>query len=191
MNYKNDIKREIEESMDVKRHLLSECIDDINKAAEMLIDALRENKKIYLCGNGGSASDCQHIACELVGKLRKKSISVPAFSLVTNISALTALANDFGYENIFSKQLAVYAHAGDILIALSTSGKSLNVIKAAEFAKKHNIKIVVMTGKKETPLSRMADLAIMVPSDDTPRIQESHILIGHILALIIEKVVNR
>lgn len=187
MDYRKDIKKEIEESLNVKELLISKCLDDINRAAEMLIDAIKEDKKIYLCGNGGSASDSQHIACELVGRIRKEPISVPAFSLVTNIATLTALSNDFGYENLFSKQLEVYANKGDILIAISTSGESLNIIKAVETAKKIKMKIIVMTGMKKTKLSRMAELAVMVPSRDTPRIQEAHILIGHIFASIIER----
>ncbi len=187
LDYKNEIKKEMEESLNVKKHLISECLKDINKAVEMLIVAIREDKKIYLCGNGGSASDSQHITCELVGRIRKRDISIPAFSLVSNVSTLTALSNDFGYDSIFSKQLAVYAKRGDILIAISTSGKSLNVIKAVETAKKLNMRIIVMTGKIETELSEMTDVTIMVPSDDTPRIQEAHILIGHIFASILER----
>jgi len=187
LDYKNDIKKEIEESLNVKKLLLSKSIDDINKATNILVDAIKNGNKIYLCGNGGSASDSQHIACELVGRMRKNSISVPAFSLATNISTLTALANDFGYENIFSRQLAVYAKKGDVLIVISTSGKSLNIINAVAEARKLSMKIIVMTGKRENELSKMVDLTIKTPSDDTPRIQEAHILIGHIIASILEK----
>lgn len=187
MDYVQLIRGEIEQSFNIKESLLSTAIDDINRATEMLIETLRNGNKIYLCGNGGSASDSQHIACELVGRLRKKVISVPAFSLAVNIPTLTALSNDFGYDNVFSRQLDVYADNGDLLIAISTSGESENIIKAAEMAKNKSMKIVVMTGKKESTLSRMADCAIMVPSDDTPRIQEIHILIGHIFAAIAEQ----
>ncbi|MCK4233198.1 SIS domain-containing protein [candidate division WOR-3 bacterium] len=185
------MKRDVEESLNIKRLLLSECIDDIEEAAEILIEAVGEDKRIFLCGNGGSASDCQHIASEFVGRIRKKSISVPAVALASNVSTLTALSNDFGYENVFSKQIEVYASTGDVLIAISTSGNSVNVINAVKSAKERDVRVIVMTGKGGTMLSDMADLSIMVPSDDTPRIQEAHILIGHILASILEKAVSR
>lgn len=191
MSYKDEIKRDVEESLNIKRLLLSECIDDIDEAAEILIEAVGEDKRIFLCGNGGSASDCQHIASEFVGRIRKKSISVPAVALASNVSTLTALSNDFGYENVFSKQIEVYASTGDVLIAISTSGNSVNVINAVKSAKERDVRVIVMTGKGGTMLSDMADLSIMVPSDDTPRIQEAHILIGHILASILEKAVSR
>ncbi len=187
MNYKKHIKKEIEDSINVKKLVLSECIEDINRAAEMLITAHKNRKKIYLCGNGGSASDSHHIACELAGRLRKKTISIPAISLSTNISTMTALANDFGYDEVFSRQLKVYADTGDILIALSTSGKSTNVIKTIRIARKLRIKVISLTGKKHTELSKKADVAIMVPSGDTPRIQEAHIMIGHIFAAVLER----
>jgi D-sedoheptulose 7-phosphate isomerase len=187
LNYKSEIKMKIEESLEVKSLILSECIDDINKALEILVKAVRKGKKIFLCGNGGSASDSQHIACELIGRIREHSISVPAFSLASNISTLTALSNDFGYENIFSKQLTVYGKEGDILIVISTSGESLNIIRALEVARKLNMKIIGLTGKKENRLSSMANLTIRVPSDDTPRIQEAHIMIGHILTSVLKR----
>lgn len=187
LNYKSEIKKKIEESLEVKSLILSECIDDINKALEMLVEAVRKGRRIFLCGNGGSASDSQHIACELIGRIREHGISVPAFSLASNISTLTALSNDFGYENIFSKQLTVYGKEGDILIVMSTSGESLNIIRALETARKLNMKIIGLTGRKENRLSSMANLAIRVPSDDTPRIQEAHIMIGHILTSVLKR----
>ncbi len=190
MDYRRDIKKETEESIQVKQRILAECIEEINVAAKMMVNAVKQGKKIYLCGNGGSASDSQHIACELVGRLRRKSIAVPAIALVTNIPVLTAIANDLGYEDVFSKQIEVFGTAGDILVAITTSGESRNVIKAVESAKEKQMKILVMTGKVENSLTKLADCAIMVPSTDTPRIQEAHILIGHILALCIEKAVS-
>jgi D-sedoheptulose 7-phosphate isomerase len=186
LDFKQKIIGEIEQSFHIKKDLLSVSINEINRAAEMLVETLRSENRIFLCGNGGSASDSQHIACELVGRLRKKVISAPVFSLAVNVPTLTALSNDFGYENVFSRQLDVYAEKGDLLIAISTSGESKNIIKAAEMGKKKGMRIVVMTGEKESLLSKLANCAIMVPSDDTPRIQEVHILIGHIFAAIIE-----
>jgi len=191
LDYIKHIKKEIEDSISVKTLVLSECIEDISRAAEILVRAIRKDKKIYLCGNGGSASDSQHIACELIGRLRKKPISIPAISLATNIPTLTALANDFGYDKVFSKQLEVYANSGDVLIALSTSGKSANVLNTLRIARKLKMRIIAMTGKEKTRLSNTADISIRVPSNDTPRIQEAHIMIGHILASILEKKANR
>ena len=112
-----------------------------------------KGKKIYLCGNGGSAADSEHIACELVGRLRKKDIAVGAYSLASNIPVLTALANDYGYESVFARQLAVYGMKDDILIALSTSGESANVIKAAEVARERAMKLIVLTGEHENALA--------------------------------------
>lgn len=187
MSFQDDIRKEIEKSLSVKDLVLKECVEDINKAIEVLIKAIHENRTIFLCGNGGSASDCQHIACELVGRIRKKSISVSAISLAANISVITALSNDFGYEYVFSKQLSVYAQKGDVLIAISTSGTSLNVLKAVEIAREIGVKTIVMAGRNKTALTEFADVAIEVPSDDTPKIQEGHIMIGHIFASILEK----
>ncbi|OQX51618.1 MAG: hypothetical protein B5M53_10870 [Candidatus Cloacimonas sp. 4484_209] len=191
MNYREKIKKEIEESANIKRLLMDNTLDQINKAVDILVRAIRKKDRIFLCGNGGSAADSQHIASELVGRLRKRELSHQAFSLATNISTLTALSNDFGYENVFSKQLEVYAQPKDILIAISTSGKSVNVKKAVKKAKEIGMKIIVMTGRKKTMISKLADVAIMVPSYDTPRIQEAHILIGHIFASMIEDAFHR
>jgi D-sedoheptulose 7-phosphate isomerase len=188
LSYKEKVKKEIEENIGMKQQLIEQCLHSINTACEMLISAIKDGKKIYLCGNGGSAADSEHIACELVGRLRKKAISVGAYSLASNIPVLTAIANDYGYETIFAKQLSVYGVNGDILIALSTSGESTNVMRAAEVAREMKMKVIVLTGQGENTLSRMADIAIMVPSRDTPRIQEAHMLIGHVFASVIEEV---
>jgi D-sedoheptulose 7-phosphate isomerase len=182
------VRKEIEENIEMKQQLIEQCLDLINNACEILISAIKDQKKIYLCGNGGSAADSEHIACELVGRLRKKAISVGAYSLASNIPVITALANDYGYETIFAKQLSVYGINGDVLIALSTSGESTNVIRAAEVAREKKMKVIVLTGREENTLSRIADIAIMVPSRDTPRIQEAHMLIGHVFASVIEEV---
>jgi D-sedoheptulose 7-phosphate isomerase len=187
LSFQDEIRREIEESLSVKNLVLKECVEDIEKAVDILIEAIRGKKTIYLCGNGGSASDCQHIACELVGRIRKKSISVSALSLAANISVITALSNDFGYEHVFSKQLGVYAEKGDVLIAISTSGTSLNVLKAVELALKRGVKTIVMAGKNRTQMTEGSDVAIRVPSEDTPKIQEGHIMIGHIFATLVER----
>lgn len=186
LDYREEIKQEIGESIRMKQELIEACLDTINGACEILINAIKEGKRIYLCGNGGSAADSDHIACELVGRLRKRDIGIGAYSLVSNVPVLTALANDYGYENVFARQLDVYGTEGDVLIALSTSGESANVVKAAGVARKKGMKVVVLTGRKENTLSGGADVAIMVPSEDTPRIQEGHMLIGHVIASVVE-----
>lgn len=186
MSYREKIEKEIKENIGMKQELLCCCLDVIVEACEVLVNAIQDGKRIFLCGNGGSAADSEHIACELVGRLRKQDIAVDAYSLASNIPVLTALANDFGYGSIFEKQLRVYGMKGDVLIALSTSGESENVIKAGEVAHQKGMKLIGMTGSRENTLSATADVAIMVPSDDTPRIQEAHMLVGHIMASVIE-----
>jgi D-sedoheptulose 7-phosphate isomerase len=191
VSYKEHIEQEIRENIEMKQELIGCCLDAINDACEVLITAILDGKSIYLCGNGGSAADSEHIACELVGRLRKRDIAVGAYSLASNIPVLTALTNDFGYENVFAKQLRVYGIKGDVLIALSTSGASENVIKAAEVARQKGMKLIGMTGNRENTLAGMADIAIMAPSMDTPRIQEAHMLVGHIMASVIEGVIHK
>lgn len=186
MDYSEQVRREIEESIRVKQGLTGRCLDAIVAACEALIGAIRDGKRIYLCGNGGSAADSEHIACELVGRLRKRDIAVSAYSLASNIPVLTALANDFGYENVFSRQVEVHGERGDVLIALSTSGESANVVRAAGVARTKGMTVIALTGEQENTLSGMGDIVIRVPASDTPRIQEAHMLIGHIVASVIE-----
>jgi D-sedoheptulose 7-phosphate isomerase len=190
VSFKEIIKEEMEESIAAKQRLVMVCLDAIAAAAEMIVDSISHGGRIYLCGNGGSAADSEHIACELIGRLRKKRIAVPAYSLASNVPVLTALSNDYGYENVFAKQIEVHGLKDDLVIAISTSGESENVVKAAEAAQKKSMRVIAMTGKRENTLAGMADVAIMVPSDDTPRIQEGHMLIGHVLASVIEGAVN-
>lgn len=186
MDYSEQVRREIEENIRVKQGLTGRCLDAIVAACEALIGAIRDGKRIYLCGNGGSAADSEHIACELVGRLRKRDIAVSAYSLASNIPVLTALANDFGYENVFSRQVEVHGERGDVLIALSTSGESANVVRAAGVARTKGMTVIALTGEQENTLSGMGDIVIRVPASDTPRIQEAHMLIGHIVASVIE-----
>jgi D-sedoheptulose 7-phosphate isomerase len=148
---------------------------------------LSYGQKTILAGNGGSAADAQHIAAELVGRYGFDRPSIPSLALTTDTSNLTAIGNDYGYDQVFSRQLEGMGHGGDIFIGISTSGNSINIIKAFESAKKKNIMTVALTGKDGGEMAKMADIALVVPSNSTPRIQESHILIGHILCDIIEK----
>ncbi len=146
----------------------------------MICEALASGKKVLLCGNGGSAADAQHIAAELVGCYEKQRRSWPAIALTTDTSALTAVSNDLGYEQVFARQVAGLAQAGDVLIAISTSGKSKNVLQAAEEARKAGCKIIALTGASAEPLGRLCDVIVAVPSIRTARVQEAHITIGHL-----------
>ncbi len=187
------IKSQIEESIHTKKLLLTNCIESIEKASNILVNALKENHKILLCGNGGSAADAQHIAAELIIRYKSESerISLPAISLATDTSVLTACGNDYGFDYLFSRQIQGIANKGDVLIAISTSGNSKNIIQAIYEAKNKEMKIIVLTGstggKIKKELSSIIDVIIQVPSDITARIQECHILIGHIFCEYIEK----
>lgn len=154
----------------------------------MICDALTGGKKILLCGNGGSAADAQHIAAELVGCYEKQRRSWPAIALTTDTSALTAVSNDLGYEEVFARQLAGLAQTGDLLIAISTSGRSKNVLKAAERARELGCRTIALTGASSDPLGSICDLTVAVPSKRTSRIQEAHITIGHLWCELVDQI---
>ena len=161
-------------------------IPKINNLTNSIISAFKEEKKILICGNGGSAADAQHFSSELIGKYEKERSSFPAIALTTDSSAITAISNDFGFDNVFSRQIEGLGDPGDILIVISTSGNSKNLIKAIETAKKKNIKCIALLGKKGGLISEMVDLEIIIPSNRTSRIQEMHGLIIHIICGLIE-----
>ena len=154
--------------------------DEVDAAAEIIIDCLQQGGKIFFCGNGGSAGDAQHLEAEFLGRFLKERQALPAIALTTNASAVTAIANDYGYVEIFSRQLAGLAKAGDVLVGISTSGNSPNVIKAFHTAKEHQVKTIALTGQNISDASTLADHAIRVPSTHTPRIQEMHLSLIHI-----------
>ena len=183
------IKNIINESIAVKEKLAKQSIKDMRKVAELCINSLKNGGKIIFCGNGGSAADSQHLATELVVRFKKDRKAIPALALTTNTSALTAIANDYGYEKVFSRQLEALANKNDVLIAISTSGKARNVVEAVKKAKDMGVKTIALTGESGKEFAKSCDLAIVVNSLDTARIQESHILIGHILCEIIEDAV--
>jgi D-sedoheptulose 7-phosphate isomerase len=174
------LSRSLQEHLEAIRFLLDTSLAQISAAGLLICDTLRAGNKILLCGNGGSAADAQHIAAELVGRYEQQRQAFPAISLTTDTSALTALSNDYGYEEVFARQVAALANAGDVLIAISTSGKSPNVIKAAEKAKVLGCKTIALTGCSGEPLASQCDLAVVVPSERTSRVQEAHITIGHL-----------
>ena len=186
---KKYIKDQIKKSYETKQAIYEneDLLNKIEQVVQKCVDLYRTNKKTILAGNGGSAADAQHIAAELVGRYGFDRPSIPSLALTTDTSNLTAIGNDYGYDQVFSRQLEGMGQDGDIFIGISTSGNSVNIIKAFESAKKKNIFTVALTGRDGGKMAQMADIALVVPSHSTPRIQESHILIGHIICDIIEK----
>jgi len=180
------IRGRIEESIQVKQALLSRCLPEIEKAAHMMVSAYGAGKKAVFFGNGGSASDAMHITAELVGSYLKRRKALPALALNANASILTALSNDYGYDELFSHQMPAYLQAGDVAVGLSTSGRSTNVLKGIQAARALGAKTLALLGKDGGTIAREADVSIVVPSSATDRIQESHILIGHILCEMVE-----
>ena len=177
----------LQEHLETIQSLLRATIKDIEQSGQMICDALVAGKKVLLCGNGGSAADAQHIAAELVGCYEKQRRSWPAIALTTDTSALTAVSNDLGYEQVFARQLAGLAQAGDVVIAISTSGRSKNVLKAVERARELGCRTIALTGASTDPLGSMCDLTVAVPSSRTSRIQEAHITIGHLWCEMVDQ----
>lgn len=186
---KNYIIKQIADSAATKQAILDNepLLDTIVSVAKACVEVYRQGKKTMLAGNGGSAADAQHIAAELVGRYGFDRPSIPSLALTTDTSNLTAIGNDYGYDKVFSRQLEGMAHEGDIFIGISTSGNSQNIINAFESAKDRGVTTVALVGRDGGKMAAMADYSIIIPSNATPRIQESHILIGHILCDIIEK----
>jgi len=188
-NFQHDVKKLIEASIVVKQELLrsGDVVLAIAKTSEILIDALQKGNKALLFGNGGSAADAQHIAAELVGRFAFDRPALPALALSVNTSCVTAIGNDFGFEQVFSRQLEALARPGDVAIGISTSGNSANVIHALTTAKKIGLHTVCLTGRTGGRLRSEVDHCICAPSTEAPRIQECHILIGHIISEIVER----
>jgi D-sedoheptulose 7-phosphate isomerase len=181
----------IKNSFDEHLQLIQEVSQTLNRqisdCAEILFDSLKRGNKILICGNGGSAADAQHIAAEFVGRFETERAALPSIALTTDTSALTALANDYGFERIFARQVEALAREGDVLIAISTSGNSPNVVSAVMSARAKGCKIIGLTGAKGKKLAALCDACILIPADRTARIQEAHITIGHIWCEIIDE----
>ena len=179
----------LKESASVKEELSKQApeLKKIEEVSGAITKALKRGRKVVLFGNGGSAADAQHIACELAGKFTKERRGLSAIALTTNTSALTAIANDYGYAEVFSRQVDGIVNRGDVAIGISTSGESINVVKGLEAAKRKGALAVGLTGAKGGKLSGVADVCIRVPSRDTARIQEAHITIGHIICQLVEE----
>ena len=182
----NKIKSMIEESAEVKKLILS-LSPQIEEATNLVINAIKNNKKIFLAGNGGSASQASHIAAEFVGRYKIERKGLPAIALTSDLSAITAIGNDYGFESIFERQLEALGNDGDVFIALSTSGNSKNLIKAVETSKKMSINVIGLLGKDGGKMKGTSDVEIIVPSDNTPRIQEAHLMILHIICELVDE----
>jgi len=185
---KEKIIKAFEESVSVKQRFIKENLESVIETSRLLSETLNRGNKLILFGNGGSATDASHIACEFVNKFKKERPGLPAITLNTDVAILTAIANDYDFSEIFARQMKVFAQEGDVAIAISTSGNSPNVLKAVDVAKKKKLKIIAFTGARGNNLAAKADHAFIVPSASTPRIQETHITLGHVLCQIVEEI---
>ncbi|WDT82597.1 MAG: D-sedoheptulose 7-phosphate isomerase [Candidatus Manganitrophus sp.] len=173
--------------MQVKEAIVRNMIPEIAQAAAWIVASYGNGGKLVLFGNGGSAGDAQHIAAELVGRFERERRALPAIALTTNTSTLTAIGNDYGYNKIFSRQVEAWVQPTDVVIGISTSGNSPNVLEGIAAAKLKGAKTIGLTGEKGGKLASQTDLCLKVPSSNTARIQESHIMIGHLLCLLLEQ----
>ena len=181
------IEASIKESIKAKEVVLKGQIDNIEKAAALIIDSLKNGGKLLVFGNGGSAADSQHIVAELVGRFKLERKALNAIALTANTSSLTAIANDYGYDVVFSRQIEALGAKGDVALGISTSGNSKNVIEAFKKAKSIGIKTIALSGGDGGKIRTEADISIIVETKDSPRAQESHIMIGHIICSLIEE----
>jgi len=173
-------------SLEVKRRFFDVQATGVERAAQLIAEVFKANGKLLVFGNGGSAADAQHIAGELVNRFLQERKALPAIALATDGGVLTCIANDTGFENVFARQIAALGTKGDVCLAISTSGRSPNITAACEQARKQEVTVVGLLGRDGGPAAALCDLALIVPSDDTQRIQETHNLIGHIICELIE-----
>jgi D-sedoheptulose 7-phosphate isomerase len=183
------VRRHLNESAGVARLVAERCAPAIVRAAELLVSSLRDGGKLLLCGNGGSAADCQHLAAEFMNTLTRPVVRppLPAIALTTDTSLLTAVANDHGFEGVFARQVLAVGRAGDVLMAISTSGDSPNILRALEAARAAGLQTILLSGGTGGKAQPLADAAVLVPSTDTQRIQEAHITVGHVLCDLVER----
>ena len=184
---RDTIKEKILESIQVKEELMRSNVDQIIQISTCIIRCLKKGGKIIFFGNGGSAADSQHLAAEFVGRFQKDRSALPAISLTTNTSILTALANDYGYEVIFAKQIEALGKKGDVAVGISTSGRARNVLSGIRQAKQMRLKTIALTGGEAGALIKTADIALTIPSKITARVQEAHITVGHIICELAEE----
>jgi D-sedoheptulose 7-phosphate isomerase len=185
---KEKIKKAFKDSITVKQQFVDANIDTIIEVAKLLADTFSRGNKLLLFGNGGSASDASHIAAEFVNRFKKERPAFPALALNTDMAVLTSIANDYDYSEVFARQMKAFAQENDAVIAISTSGSSPNVIKAVNVAKRKKVKTIAFTGAKGDELASRCDYIFAVPSNDTPRIQETHITLAHVLCQMVEEI---
>ena len=185
---KNKILKAFHESISVKQKFVDENCETIIEVSRLIADTFNRGNKLLLFGNGGSASDASHIAAEFVNRFKKERPALPALALNTDVAVITSIANDYDYVHIFERQIKAFAQDGDVLIAISTSGTSANVVKAVEVAGRKKLKTIAMTGAKGDKLAVKCDYVFAVPSNNTPRVQETHITLGHVLCQMVEEI---
>jgi D-sedoheptulose 7-phosphate isomerase len=177
---------QLHDHQNIVQKVIDTLVPDIEAACKLMTDTIKSGNKVLLAGNGGSAGDAQHIAAELTGRFVKDRKALPGIALSTDTSAITSIANDYGYDFVFSRQVAALAQPGDLFIAISTSGNSPSIINAIQTAKENNCKVLGLSGRDGGKMNGICDLNIVVPSDTTSHIQEIHILIGHILCTAVD-----
>ncbi len=180
------INQEFKSHLETINNVINNMENDIEKASIIVVDSLKNGNKILLCGNGGSAADAQHIAAELTGRYKTERRGLPGIALTTDTSALTAIGNDYGYDRVFDRQVESLASKGDVIIGISTSGNSKNIISALKLGQEMGCKTIGFTGRDGGVMNEVCDINLIVPSDNTPRIQEMHILFGHTICQIID-----
>ena len=185
---KDKVIKIFEESIEVKKKFIEGHVDAIMEVANVIANAFNKGKKLILFGNGGSATDASHLAAEFINRFQKERPSLPAIALNTDMAVITAIANDYDFSEIFSKQLKSLSDEGDVAIGISTSGSSANVLKAMDVAKKKKLITIAFTGMKGDKFAAKAHYAFIVPSDKTARIQETHITLGHVLCRMVEEI---
>ncbi len=185
---KDKILKAFRESISTKEKFVQDNVEAIEEVSRLIAGAFNDGRKLILFGNGGSATDASHIAAEFVGRYRKERPGLNAVSLNTNMAVMTAVANDYDYSEVFSRQLKAIAEEGDVVIAISTSGNSANIIKAVDAAKRKKLRTIAFTGAKGGKLAAKVNHAFSVPSNNTPRIQETHITLGHVLCQMVEEI---
>lgn len=177
-----------DESCSIKDKFAKENVDAIIEVSRVIANAFNAGKKLLLCGNGGSSTDASHITAEFINRFKRERPPLPAISLNTDTAVITAIANDYDYSDIFVKQIKALGEEGDVLIAISTSGNSPNILKAVDAAKKKKLKVIAFTGAKGDKFASKANYSFIVPSENTPRIQETHITLGHTLCQMVEEI---
>ena len=182
----NTIKEEFQSHLETINNVIGSMEADIEKSSIIIVEALKNGNKVLLCGNGGSAADAQHIAAELTGRYKTERRGLPGIALTTDTSALTAIGNDYGYDRVFDRQVESLAQKGDVIIGISTSGNSKNVINALNLGREMGCKTIGLSGRDGGGMNQACDINLVVPSDNTPRIQEMHILFGHTICQIID-----